>query len=515
MNNKEGYIFWKLAYALIADHGYRIIQLFENQKELWLEKLENKHAPIIRVLLHDLAWSNAMQRDIEFTAMNGERVRKQIGRHELLVVNIYVSQYPPVDEYQYRLSTPYVNSDANKTTVRSILLAMNEYDSGFREISTLLQKDVQFPINDEITELEVDMLKKTALGLAVQKVNSEKALFMQGKPIITYLLLIMQIAVFLWLQLNGGSTNTATLIKYGAKMNQLIYEGEWWRFITPVFLHIGFVHLAMNSLALYFLGTTVERIFGNVRFLLIYLFAGVTGVIASFIFSYNLSAGASGAIFGCFGALLYFGVIYPKLFLRTMGFNIIFVLAINLIFGFSSSGIDNAGHLGGLFGGFLAAGILHLPKKRKIGLQIFIFIISAIILWGSLYYGFSNSSRAIGEKSAISMAQEYIHQEKYDQAYDTLKNFEETGVNPSEKLYLILSFVEYKEKLYPDAKNHLQTVVKLEPNTAAAYYYLALVNLNENDIKEAKTNAEKALKLEPDNQDFAKLVQFIKENGGQ
>ncbi len=62
-------------------------------------------------------------------------------------------------------------------------------------------------------------------------------------------------------------------------------EGEWWRFITPVFLHIGFLHLAMNTLALYYLGMTVERIFGNVRFLFIYLFAGVTGFIASFIFS--------------------------------------------------------------------------------------------------------------------------------------------------------------------------------------------------------------------------------------
>src|SRR3954465_11110377 len=92
----------------------------------------------------------------------------------------------------------------------------------------------------------------------------------------------------------------------------------------------------------------VERIFGNTRFLFIYIFAGISGVIASFIFSPNISAGASGAIFGCFGALLYFALIYPKLFFRTMGPSVITVLVFNLIFGFTVSIVDNAGHLGGL-----------------------------------------------------------------------------------------------------------------------------------------------------------------------
>ena len=107
----------------------------------------------------------------------------------------------------------------------------------------------------------------------------------------------------------------------------------------------------MNTLALYYLGVAVERIFGNVRFIFIYLFAGATGFIASFIFSSVLSAGASGAIYGCFGALLFFSAINPKLFFRTIGLNLFVVLGINLVFSFTASGIDNAGHLGGLAGG--------------------------------------------------------------------------------------------------------------------------------------------------------------------
>jgi rhomboid protease GluP len=518
MNNREGYIFWKLAYLFISDHGYRIIQLFENQKELWLEKIENKKAPIIRILLHNLDWSNAMQRDIEFTAANGERVRKQIGRHELNVVNIYVSQYPPVDEYEFRLARPFVHSEANKTIVSSFLLAEGEFDTGFERLSERLGDELSFSINEDYSEQDVESVRSAALDYAIKKVKTEKAILMNSKPVFTYVFIVIQVAVFIWLQLNGGSTNTSTLIKYGAKVNQLIVEGEWWRFITPVFLHIGFLHLVMNTLALYFLGTAVERIFGNFRFLLIYLFAGVTGFIASFIFSANLSAGASGAIFGCFGALLYFGVIFPRLFFRTMGMNLLVVLGINLMIGFSASGIDNAGHLGGLAGGFLAAGIVHFPKKIKIWLQMVFLIASTALVWGSLSYGFGESGKALSEKSIVLQAQEYVNQGEYDQAYNLLKKFEEKETNPTENFYLILAFVEYKKHMFLESKTHLSKVIDLDSSLSPAYYYLALINLEEEDVKQAKVNAEKAVELNPNDKDFLNLAkninQYLQSSGG-
>src|SRR5690606_2824550 len=132
------------------------------------------------------------------------------------------------------------------------------------------------------------------------------------------------------------------------KFNPLILEGEWWRFITPIFIHIGFLHLMMNTLALFYISGIVERIFGSIRFFIIYILAGISGTVASFIFNTHISAGASGAIFGCFGALLYFGYRHPNLFFRTMGVNVFFILGLNLAFGFTVSGVDNAGHIGGL-----------------------------------------------------------------------------------------------------------------------------------------------------------------------
>jgi rhomboid protease GluP len=509
LNYREDYVFWRLAHFFISEQGYRIIQLFENQKELWLEKLENKKAPILRLVRIDLDWSSSLQRDIEFTASNGEQIRKQIGRGELSVVNIYISQFPPVDDYEYRLQSPFIYPQGNKTSVNSVLLAGSQYESGFKALSERLEREVSFSIHDEYSDQDVMAQKKAALDSALQRSKKEKEIFSNGKPFFTYLFMIIQVALFLLLELQGGSTNTSTLIKFGAKFNPYIYEGEWWRFITPIFLHIGFLHLAMNTLALYFLGPAVEKIFGNTRFLFIYLFAGISGVIASFIFSPNISAGASGAIFGCFGALLYFALIYPKLFFRTMGPSVITVLVFNLIFGFTVSIVDNAGHLGGLAGGFLAAGILHFPKKKKPFLQTLFLLLSGSIIYGSLVYGFQHSATSGNESSTMMLAQEYIKQENYEQAYDVLTKYVEDARKPSLEVYFALSFVEIKMNKLDDAESHLLKVIQLDPDLPEAYYNLALLHLEENDLKEAKNNAEKAAELKPSQQEYSDLVQEL------
>jgi rhomboid protease GluP len=239
------------------------------------------------------------------------------------------------------------------------------------------------------------------------------------------------------------------------------------------------------------------------------LFAGFTGGIASFLFSPNLSAGASGAIFGCFGALLYFGVMYPKLFFRTMGWNIIVVLGINLVFGFSASGIDNSGHLGGLAGGFLAAGITYFPKRKKLLWQLVFLIASISIVYTSLAYGFSTSAQTKDENSSIMLAEDYVKQGKYNQAYKLLKETETNADNLSERTYFLLSYVEIKKNLLPEAKNHLQKAIQLDSKFDEAYFNLALINLEQNDLNQAKQNAEKAAKLEPTNKQYSELVQEI------
>src|SRR5690625_7002938 len=108
-----------------------------------------------------------------------------------------------------------------------------------------------------------------------------------------------------------------------------------------MFLHIGLLHLIMNMIAVFYLGTLVERIYGSFRFFIIYMLAGIGGGVASFAFSMNVSAGASGALFGLFGALLFFGLIYKRLFFQTFGMNLLFLIGFNIVFGFTFSSIYN------------------------------------------------------------------------------------------------------------------------------------------------------------------------------
>lgn len=314
-------------------------------------------------------------------------------RRRLNVVSMYVSKYPPVDDYEHLLKAPYTPLETSQTNVTPILFAQGHEEEAFDQLNTLFQNGARhWHFRDAYEESEVRSLEQLVLTGAVQKEEKDRNLLEYGNPFFTYLFIAVQVAVFLLLEINGGSTNTDTLIRFGAKFNPLILDGEWWRFFTPIFLHIGVLHLLMNTMALYYLGTMVEKIFGRWRFLWIYLFSGFLGSVASFVFTPNLSAGASGAIFGCFGALLFFGFVNRSLFFRTIGMNVIVVIIINLIFGFTVPGIDNSGHIGGLIGGFLAAGVSYVPSQRNWSLQATFFLLSFLLtvflLWAGYHGGF-------------------------------------------------------------------------------------------------------------------------------
>lgn len=170
-------------------------------------------------------------------------------------------------------------------------------------------------------------------------------------PSVTYLLLGLNLIVFLLMTLAGGSTQDEVLIAFGAKVNTLIQAGQVWRFLTSIFIHIGLIHLLFNLYALWVLGPITEERFGHWRFFVIYILSGIGGSIASFLLSPALSAGASGAIFGLLGALLYYSFKRPTLWRSGLGMNLIIVILVNLGFGFLQPGIDNYAHLGGLLTG--------------------------------------------------------------------------------------------------------------------------------------------------------------------
>jgi rhomboid protease GluP len=189
------------------------------------------------------------------------------------------------------------------------------------------------------------------------------------RPWVSWALLAANVAVWLAMTLTGGSTNPLVLLRFGAKFGPAILVGEYWRLLTTIFLHIGLLHLLLNSYALYILGPEVERFFGSARFLTVYVLAGLVGSGGSYLFESTLAAGASGAIFGLVGALATFYYRNRRL-LGPMGQRRLSTLAslvlINLVIGFTVPNLDNWAHLGGLAGGLLAGWALS-PQYQVVG----------------------------------------------------------------------------------------------------------------------------------------------------
>lgn len=194
-----------------------------------------------------------------------------------------------------------------------------------------------------------------------------------GVNVAIYLLMTFAAGGDFWSNLTTGA-DRFTLLAFGAQNNELIRNGEWFRLITPAFVHIGLLHLGLNSYVLWTIGPLVEKLYGSARFLAIYLLTAAGGSLASCL-NHSLkedfvgaSAGASGAIFGLFGIVAAFSYRYrgelPEQFLKSLKSGVLPAIAVNLVIGFSIKYVDNAAHIGGLLtGAVLAFLIPYIPAN--------------------------------------------------------------------------------------------------------------------------------------------------------
>jgi len=150
---------------------------------------------------------------------------------------------------------------------------------------------------------------------------------------------------------------STVLINYGAKDNDLIVQGQYWRFVTPIFLHANLLHVGLNMLNLAVLGVFLERLVGHLRYLFIYFVTGIVSIIASFYFMpQEISVGASGAIFGLVGAYSIFVLMHRRAFPKhgiPALLWLLFVIGVNLGIGLFVPNVDNYAHIGGLLSGCL------------------------------------------------------------------------------------------------------------------------------------------------------------------
>lgn len=206
----------------------------------------------------------------------------------------------------------------------------------------------------------------------------------------TIIFIVANVFVFLLMtQGNAASIwepSALMLAAFGAKFNSLINAGQWWRFVTPMFLHIGVIHLLVNMYGLFMLGPYVEKLYGSAKFVVFWVVAGACGVAASyFASSYQMhggllgrflfrggdgpSAGASGALFGLIGVLFVFGIKFrhelPEELKRAFGTGMLPTILLNLFIGYTIPFIDNAAHLGGLIAGAALALVIDYKRPNE------------------------------------------------------------------------------------------------------------------------------------------------------
>lgn len=186
-------------------------------------------------------------------------------------------------------------------------------------------------------------------------------------PYVSVILLLINTALFVLMWKLGQGDVRRVAYLFGDKENALIRAGQWWRLITPIFLHGSWEHLLANSLTLALLGMPMERIYGARKFFLIYMLAGIAGNLSSYSFSPASSLGASGALYGLMGA----GLVFPLRFKRYIDprarkaflTQLIWAAGINLSLNFwpnTGLNLDKFAHVGGMIGGGLAA-LLWMP----------------------------------------------------------------------------------------------------------------------------------------------------------
>ena len=383
MVNKIDEITMKLMHYFITEKNYNPVILQGAKNEIWLENL-NSDYKIIRIVSNYIHNNEQLNFDLYRSSTIIKKIKKQTFSFSMNTLSIFINLGDNVDEEKIRPS-----KEMDFVGIKDID-ELNKCDNVLKVFPDIIT-DTKFD------EEGVNLFMKITDDIAHKnEENGKRAeeIFAIRKPYVTYALLAINILLFIIMVFVSGDGiygfQTETLVKFGGNVKSLVLNGEYWRLIASAFLHDGFLHLICNMYALYVLGIQLENFFGKTRFAIIYLFSAITGNLLSLVFADPniVSIGASGAIFGLFGSLLYFGYYYRVYLGTVLRTQIVPVILINLLFGIVTPGIDNAAHIGGLIGGvFISMGIGVKFKSTKSDM-INGMIVSTLYLLFLIYMGF-------------------------------------------------------------------------------------------------------------------------------
>ena len=355
--NKKDEVIMKLVHYFVTEENYNPIVVNGVKDEIWLENQDGPYR-IVRINSNNIF--NKEQLNYDYFKI--ESIVKQIKNKNYSInvntLNILLDVNEDLElEPTKHIQPVALSDDSLNITNKGILEA-------FPNINEKLLKDTSGI--DLIINVTKDINEKT------EKENKVyERTFKPKKIIFTYILIMACVLMFGICCIFDGidalrSITNYTALKMGANFAPLIRQGEVWRVITYMFLHASLLHLIVNMYSLYALGASVENFLGRWKFIVVYFVSGICGGLLSAATGSNtISVGASGAIFGLAGALLYFGYHYRTYLGEAIKKQIIPIILINLLIGYLIAGIDNFGHIGGLIGGILCTMALGIDGKSK------------------------------------------------------------------------------------------------------------------------------------------------------
>jgi len=349
LNNKDELIM-SLVHYFVTEENYTPINVQGAKNEIWLENLD---APYKIVRINSKYIHNNEQYDMDLFKMQYvmKQIKKKTLSFKMNALNICLD---------LNTSVKLAENDKKIDTVNITDLEDIKKDNFLSNVFTKIKTNSFKKTDnlDKIINVTDDINKKT------EAENKKfENVFKPKKIIVTKILIAINIAMYI-LSLIISDNFTSSLIFLGANNRGLVLNGEFYRLLASTFLHGSLMHLVVNMYSLWIIGSQVETYIGKIKYLIIYILSALMGSVFSIVFLENsLSVGASGAIFGLMGALLYFGYHYRLYLSNALTGQLIPIIILNLILGFISTGIDNAAHIGGLIGGYLSTMIVGLKYK--------------------------------------------------------------------------------------------------------------------------------------------------------
>ena len=344
MDNKEK-IVMRLVHYLITQENYTPIVVNGVKNEVWLE---NNEGPYKIVRINSNYIHNKEQYRFDLFKINNiaKKIKKKTLSLKVNVLNIFldlnddvkVGEVKNIDSISIKDDKELINNELIKNAFPSIKTGLIDVKDNV---------DLLINVTNDINE-------KTAKDNKVYE-----SVFKPKKIIITNIIITLCVLVYI-LQIFYPE-----LLYWGANIRDFVKMGDIYRIFTCTFIHAGIIHLLCNMYSLFIIGSQLETFIGKARFIFVYVISAISGSLMSLVFTTGASVGASGAIFGLLGSLLYFGYHYRIYLGSVLRNQIIPIIILNLLLGFMLPGVDNAAHIGGLIGGYLATVSIGIKNKSN------------------------------------------------------------------------------------------------------------------------------------------------------